>query len=345
MQSPLEAVRNERQWHQWVLNHWALAATFGQSISLRFFWLDARDRLCPRAVHGLCVTAWNSLKRSCNSVSQETNAIKACLMSFRNFMNVMWLQRDCYIDCLYIKNVMARWHRKKLISCSVDVFGKHALLRCADFGKEFEGISAKAATCRPPLWPQTVYIRPNSSESVRIRPNPSLQVLQKPFDHLICGPTEIDWGCHLEGEKNRHRLSKLNGLALPQFRARWPWHITCNQMFIIFYIILLWSSYSSWNAAVSRSLMGAECARANELVQCPVWKRSKRMQWPLFQHQAQESGEASYLEIRIITIVFFECFVCFRYSTVILLYIVHSSWMFIANLMNSAMDGLKGINK
>ena len=71
--------------------------------------------------------------------------------------------------------------------------------------------------------------------SVRIRPNPSLQVLQKPFDHLICGPTEIDWGCHLEGEKKRHRLSKLNGLALHQFRARWPWHITCNQMFIIFY--------------------------------------------------------------------------------------------------------------
>ena len=39
------------------------------------------------------------------------------------------------------------------------------------------------------------------------------------------------------------------------------------------------------------------------------------------------------------------CFVCFRYSTVILLYIVHSSWMFIANLMNSAVDGLKGIDK
>ena len=64
MQSPLEAVRNERQWHQWVLNHWALAATFGQSISLRFFWLDARDRLCPRAVHG------NRENRECNSMEQ-----------------------------------------------------------------------------------------------------------------------------------------------------------------------------------------------------------------------------------------------------------------------------------
>lgn len=132
--------------------------------------IDSAHARCTATERTESVTAWNSLKRSCNSVSQETNAIKACLMSFRNFMNVMWLQCDCYIDCLYIKNVMARWHRKKLISCSVDVFGKHALLRCADFGKEFEGISAKAATCRPPLWPQTVYIRPNSSESVRIHP-------------------------------------------------------------------------------------------------------------------------------------------------------------------------------
>ena len=163
--------------------------------------IDSAHARCTATERTESVTAWNSLKRSCNSVSQETNAIKACLMSFRNFMNVMWLQCGCYIDCLYIKNVMAQWHRKKLISCSVDVFGKHASLRCADFGKEFEGISAKAATCRSPLWPQTV------------------------FDHLNCGPTEIDWGCHLEGEKNRHRLSKLNGLALPQFRARWPWHI------------------------------------------------------------------------------------------------------------------------
>ena len=311
MQSPLEAVRNERQWHQWVLNHWALAATFGQFISLRFFWLDARDRLCPRAVHG------NRENRECNSMEQPETFMQQRVSGnechqglsyvFPQFHEchviAMWLlyRLPVYKEC---HGTMAQ-EEVNLLLCGC-VWQTRLVALCWLRQRIRRHLSE---SCNMP----TSVVASDSlhpSEFVRIRPNPSLQVLQRPFDHLICGPTEIDWGCHLEGEKNRHRLSKLNGLALPQFRARWPWHITCNQMFIIFYIILLWSSYSSWNAAVSRSLMGAECARANELVQCPVWKRSKRMQWPLFQHQAQESGEASYLEIRIITIVFFEYVSC-----------------------------------
>ena len=298
--------------------------------------IDSAHARCTATERTESVTAWNSLKRSCNSVSQETNAIKACLMSFRNFMNVMWLQCDCYIDCLYIKNVVARWHRKKLISCSVDVFGKHASLRCADFGKEFEGISAKAATCRPPLWPQTVYIRPNPSESI------------------LTGLTETLWPSHLRADWDRLRLSfgrvrrtgivSANSTDLPCINFE-PDDLDISPVIrcLLYFIMILpfllkcccFQVFDGSRMRPSQRARAVPCLKTQQKdAMAFVPTSSTRVR------RGKLPGDPDHYNsiLRI-------CFVCFRYSTVILLYIVHSSWMFIANLMNSAVDGLKGIDK
>lgn len=239
MQSPLEAVRNERQWHQWVLNHWALAAKFGQFISLSFFWLDARDRLCPRAVHG------NRENRECNSMEQPETFMQQRVSGnechqglsyvFPQFHEchviAMWLlyRLPVYKEC---HGTMAQeevnlllcgcvWQTRLVALCWLRQRIRRHLSESCNMPISVVASDSPYRSYRNPLTISTAG-RLRSTEAViwRVRRTGIVSANSTDLPCLNFEPDDLDISIH-----------------------------RCSLYYI--HYILLWSSYSSWNAAVS----------------------------------------------------------------------------------------------